>query len=107
MMPTNQIINPYIEEDHAILRDTNTKLTAFLAEYPVAHKVLCDGLDGVKRTLYGEDGNDGLVTESKQHDTTLRNAAWLLTIILPIMASGIGWLIYNAIQVAAALARIK
>jgi hypothetical protein len=107
MLPTKQFVNPYFEEDHQILKDTNTKVTAFMAEYPVAHKALCDEVAGVKRTVYGENGDDGLVTENKQHETVLRNAAWLLSIVIPIMAGGIGWLIYNAIQVAATLAKVK
>jgi hypothetical protein len=101
MLPSNS--NPYFEEDHKILKDTNAKLTAFLAEYPVAHKAVCEDVAGVKRTLYGENGDDGLVTETNRHDTILKNAAWLLAIIIPIMTGGIGWLIFNAIQVAAKL----
>jgi hypothetical protein len=107
MMPKGQFVSPYIEEDHNLLKDVSDNVIALRTEYHTAHAALVERVDILQDCIQGKNRDDGLVTKVESHNTTIRNFGWLLVIVLPIMSGGIGWLIVNAINVAAALARIK
>jgi hypothetical protein len=105
MTATKQDINlrpAWAEEDHKLLVDMSSQLTILATEY----QQTCKDLAGQKRTLYGPNGDDGLVTETKEMANTQKITNWILGSIGVASLGGVMWLIETVISMGTQLSKV-